>query len=353
MKLDAVDRDAREPDEAALSVGFVLLDKFTLNAFACFIDALRLAADRGGRSRQIHCRWDIMGEAPVRASCGLQVVPDRAFCEPERFNYIAVCGGNDYADPRPAPRLHAFLRSADAAGVGLIGVCTGTFELARAGLLKGRKACVHWNVYDTFRERYPQIDAVPDQIFLESENRVTCAGSAGVADFALHLIARHCGPEKAQRAVRHMMVQDVRPATYPQAHFFSDLTTVRDEVVRRAAHAMEQTLNEPLSTEQLAAEFGVSVRSLERRFRTAVDCTPSAYYRTMRLRYGRFLVERTERQIAAIASECGFADSAHFTRNFKLSFGCVPSAMRRQVRSQPAEGDGCPPQEERAKEVSR
>ncbi len=324
---------ARGGPPAPLSVGFVLLDRFTLNAFSPFIDALRLAADRGGRSRQIHCAWTIMGRNPVAASCGLKVVPDEPLGAPQRFHYIAVCGGNGYLDARPDPQLTSFLREADARGVKLIGVCTGTFEIARAGLMRGHRACVHWNVYDAFREQFPHLDAVPNQIFLDSGTRITCAGSAGVGDFALHLIARHCGPEKAQQAVRHMMLREVRPSTHPQAHFYSDLDGVRDHLVRRAVQLMEQALNEPLTSPQLAAALGVSLRQFERRFHAALGRPPSAYCRDLRLRYAAWLLEHTELPVGAIAGDCGFSDGAHFARLFRAQYACPPSAFRARLRA--------------------
>lgn len=337
MTLHGIDAPITCPQDgvspsAHLSVGFVLLDKFTLNAFSSFIDALRLAADRGGRSRQIHCAWRIMGDEPVRASCGLQVMPDEPLRAPERFDYIAVCGGNGYLQANENLCLSRFLRQADETETRLIGVCTGTFDIARAGLMRGHRACVHWNVYDAFREQFPDIDAVPDRIFLDSGPRITCAGSAGAADLALHLIARHCGPEKAQQAVRHMMLQEIRPSTYPQAHFYSELAQVRDEVVRRAVHLMEQSLNEPMSTLQLAHCLDVSLRRLERRFRRHLGTSPAAYYRELRLRYGAFLLDHTEMSVSEIAGDCGFSDGAHFARQFVALYGAAPSARRVHMR---------------------
>lgn len=334
-------REGPLPDAARLKVGFVLREKFTLNAFSSFIDALRLAADRGGRSRQLRCAWKVMGDGPVRASCGLLATPDEPLGEPGRFDYVAVCGGNGYLDNREDANLAAFLRDAVDAGIPLIGVCTGTFDIARAGLMHGYRACVHWNVYDAFRDQFPGIDAVPDQIFLDGGARITCAGSAGAADLALHLISRHCGSEPAQQVIRHMMLQEMRPATYPQAHFHSDLSGIGDDCVRRAAHLMEQSLNEPITTRQIARHVDVSLRQLERRFREQLDTTPGSYYRSLRLRYGAWLLRHTELSIGTIANDCGFSDGAHFSRHFRNTYGLPPSQLRAGLRGKErAAGDG-------------
>jgi transcriptional regulator GlxA family with amidase domain len=315
----------------ALRVGFILVELFTLNAFSGFIDALRLAADRGGRSRQIHCGWAIMGRECVTASCGLRVTPTAELMNPENFDYVAVCGGNGYLEGWQPDWLTNYLRQADAAGVPLIGVCTGTFNLARAGLMKGYTACVHWNVFDEFRKQFPTIDARPDRLFIDAGDRITCAGSAGSDDLALHLIARHCGHAKAQQATRHMMLQCIRPASYPQAHFYSDLDGVRDATVRSAVHLMEQTLNGPLPLPELARQAGVSLRQLERRFATAFSVSPAGYYRALRLRYGAWLLRHTTDTVTQIASDTGFADAAHFSREFRRAWQMTPSTFRRMT----------------------
>ncbi len=314
----------------ALRVGFVLIDKFTLNAFAGFIDALRLAADRGARSRQIHCGWEIMGAARVQASCGLSVTPTSLPGDPRGFDYIAVCGGNAYLERWQPDWLTDYLGRADQVRVPLIGVCTGTFNIARAGLMNGYTACVHWNVFDAFRDEFPDIDARPDRIFIDAGRRITCAGSAGATDLALHLIARHCGHDKAQQSVRHMMLPTIRPASFPQAHFYSDLSGVRDTRVRRAVHLMEQSLNDPLRLDAIAVGIGTSLRQLERRFVSELGRTPVAFYRDLRIRYGAWLLMHTTSSVTEIANDAGFADTAHFSREFKTRYGATPRDFRRQ-----------------------
>lgn len=320
-----VDRDPK--DCRKLRIGFVLLEKFTLNAFSGFIEAVRLAADQGGRSRQIHCGWEIMGPQAVTASCGLRVTPTSPLADPAAFDYIALCGGNSYLAPQP-DFVDGYLEAAHAARVPLIGLCTGTFNIAAAGLMEGYVACVHWNVVDAFHERFPAIKAVTDRIFIDAGQRVTCAGSSGASDLALHLIARHCGHERAKQSIRHMMLQDIRPSTLPQAHFYSEIASVKDVRVRRAVHFMEQALNDPPSIAALAERMGTSQRQLERLFLAALRETPASYFRKMRLRYGAWMLTHTLDRIAHIAVDSGFADAAHFSREFKALYGLTPRQYR-------------------------
>jgi hypothetical protein len=86
---------AAVPGKSGVSVAFILCPHFTLMPFAAIVDTLRLAADDGDGSRQIHCRWTIVGPSldPVEASCGIKVQPWETFGDPGRFDYLVVVGG--------------------------------------------------------------------------------------------------------------------------------------------------------------------------------------------------------------------------------------------------------------------
>lgn len=328
-----------------LRVGFLLLDSFTLNAFSGFVEAIRLAADHGGRSRQVACGWEVMGQGKITASCGLAVTATAPLIDPAEVDYVAVCGGNGYR-VRSQPRwLDTYLNDVAEAGVPLIGLCTGTFNIARAGLMEGYPACVHWNVVDDFREQFPQIDAYTDRIFLDAGRRITCAGSTGASDLALHLIDRHCGSVYAQQAIRHMMMQGQRAASFPQAHFSKNIQHVKDEVVRRCAALMEQKINMPPPMDVLAAEVGISVRQLDRRFAKALGQTPARYFRAMRLSYAVWRLTHTTDAITQIAADAGFSDSAHFHREFRKAYGTAPRQYQQSTLARGAGGPGSGPRQ--------
>ncbi len=332
----------REPDMPAsveergkpeLSVGFVLLHQFTLAAFSGLIDVLRLAADHGGRSRQIHTGWRVMSMdgMPRTSSAGVTVQVNSGLCaDPGEFDYVAVCGGNDYPNTYMPPALRDWLRLAAASRVRMLGICTGTFALAQADLLGSRSVCVHWNVLDAFRERYPRTRAVVDHLFVDEGDLITCAGSTAAIDLGLYLVARHCGREKTQQAVRHMMLQGMRPAKLPQAHFYADLADIKDIRVRQAAHYIEQRIDNPPSLDAVARYVGVGRRQLERAFHEAIGVSPMAFQRSLRLEYGSWLLKNSPSSITQIALDCGFADGAHFSRDFRARFGVSPRQFQQQ-----------------------
>lgn len=321
------------PPAARLRIGFLLLDKFTLAAFSGLIDVLRLAADHGGRSRKLHASWTVMSldGQPRRSSCGILVTPNGDLMDPADFDYLAVCGGNDYLNDALPESLLAYLRRAAASGVRLLGICTGTFAIARAGLVGPRRVCVHWNVLDAFKQRFPKVQAGVERLFIDEGDLITCAGSTAAIDLGLYLVARHCGRDKAQQAMRHMMLQHMRPAEMPQPHFYAEIGPHLDVRVQQAAQFIEQRLDNPPPVAAIARYVGVSPRQLERLFAVSLGQSPAAFQRGLRLDYARWLILNSKRSLTDIAMGAGFADSAHLSRDFKTAFGETPRSLRRNA----------------------
>ena len=315
--------------QALLSVGFVLAENFTLSAFSLFVDQLRLAGDEGDRSRQILCRWTVMSSRPdpVKASCGVTVGRTSSFLDPRRFNYIVVVGGILHQGRPLDEETIAYLKQADAAGVTLVGLCTGSFILARSGLMTGRKCCVSWYHYQDFLEEFPHHHPVADQLFVVDGDRITCSGGGGTADLATYLIERHIGRSVAQKS-RHVLLLDrARSGSDAQPHP-PVAEGVVDERIRRAMLLMEQHLTDPLPIADIAQRLNLSTRQLERLFQTVAGMRPAAFYRSLRLRYARWLLDNTNRLVTDIALDAGFSDCAHFSRQFKAMHGFTPSETR-------------------------
>jgi transcriptional regulator GlxA family with amidase domain len=320
---------AKSAAPARLSVGFILARNFTLSAFSLFVDQLRLAADEGDRSRQILCRWSVMSElrTPVRASCGVQIAGTAELTDPESFDYIVVVGGLLHAGPQLDKATIAYLQQAAKQGVALVGLCTGSFILARAGLMANRKCCVSWYHCQDFAEEFPEIELVADRLFVADGDRITCAGGGGTADLATTLIERHVGRSIAQKSRHVLMLDRARAGSDAQPHP-PMVEAVLDERVRRAMLLMEQNMTDPLPIAEIALRLRLSMRQLERLFRSAVGSGPTQFYRSLRLRYARWLLDNTSRQITDIAIDAGFADCAHFSRHFKSAYGFAPSQRR-------------------------
>ncbi len=313
-----------------LSVGFILARRFTLCAFANFVDVLRLAADEGDRSRPILCEWSVLSESmdPVASSCGVTVQPSERLGDPARFDYIVVVGGLLEEIPNIGPAYTRFLARAAAAGVPLVGVCTGAFLLHRAGLMDGYRACVSWFCHADFLEQFDGLEPISDQIFVVDRDRLTCAGGASSAHLAAYLVEKHVGRAQASKSLHIMIIDDALRPEKPQPGIPLDFRT-EDPMVRRALLLMQQRIDAPLSVAELARQMGNSKRQLERHFRTALDTSPQAAFLDIRLSFARHLLEATDKPISAIAVECGFCDSSHLSRMFRRRYDSTPFEIRK------------------------
>lgn len=316
-----------------LSVGFVLVPDFTMLALAGFLDTLRLAADEGDRSRPIDCGWTLMTEdgGPVRASNGVLVEPDGALAPPESFDYVAVIGGTLHKGLRAGDRLLDWLREAAKRKVPLIGACTGSFVLAQAGLMAGRRCCVSWFHQAEFELDFPGIQVVADQLFVHDRDRITCAGGTSVIHLASHLVERHVGEGRSAKGLRVMLEERAREAGTPQPlPALPGLDRVRNPRVRRAMLLMERTLSQPTPLDQVARAVSLSTRQLHRLFVAQTGQAPSAFRERLRLGRAEAMLCDSRLPITDIALRCGFADAAHFARRFRSAHGVSPASYRRQ-----------------------
>ncbi|MER9793290.1 GlxA family transcriptional regulator [Mesorhizobium sp. M0213] len=320
---------------APLSVGFLLLHRFTLGAFANFVDVLRLAADEGDRSRPIRCQWRIISPdmSPILSSCGVAISPHERIGDLGRFDYLVVVGGVlEEESLLVDTRFDNHLRDGAAAGVPLVGLCTGSFILHRAGLMHGYKCCVSWFHNSDFLRLFDGLLAVSDQIYVVDRDRLTCSGGSSAAHLAAFLVDRHLGKAAAAKSLRIMMFDQAAKGETAQPTG-SLQVVVRDEIVKRAVLMMQNNLEVPLTIGRLADKLDISKRRVERHFRSELRSSPQAVYTQIRLDHARHLLLRTVKSISEIALECGFCDVSHFSRVFRSHYLRTPKQFQSELRS--------------------
>ena len=317
---------------AKIKVAFVLAPRFTLTAFAGFIDVLRLAADEGDRSRQVECEWTVLGQPgeAIVSSSGAEVRAWEPLERPERFDYVVVVGG--LLQGKVAAPVYAFLKSAAKAGVPLVGLCTGSFVLARAGLLNGYVTCVSWFHREDFTREFPRLRLVTNQMYMVDRDRMTCAGGTSVVHLAAHLIEKHCGRAFANKSLRILLEDQPLPSHTPQPEA-EVARKAQDWFVRRAMLLIEQKLSQPQPINEVVSELGIGIRQLERRFFADAGMTMRDYRSQLRLARARWMIENTDLSLTEIGLECGFGGCSHFSRAFTQRFRVRPSAVRRHSHS--------------------
>jgi transcriptional regulator GlxA family with amidase domain len=317
-----------DPQPSQLRIGFVLMPKFTLTAFSGFVDTLRLAADEGDRSRARRCQWAVLG-APgeaITASCGLQVLADTPLESDAAYDYIVVVGGLLSAQ-KSQGAVHRSLRRFAERGMPLVGLCTGSFVLARAGLLKGYVACVSWFHRQEFKAEFAGHRVLSNQMYVMDRDRLTCAGGTSVAHLAAALVEKHINRAEAVKALRILIEQQPLPANTLQPEAVLSVQA-QDRLVHKAMLLMEQKLSDTPDFEQLAAQLGLGRRQLERRFTADIAMSPAQYLRQLRLSQARWMLAHTAATPADIALECGVGDGSRLAKIIRAATGMSPLAYR-------------------------
>ena len=329
------------PDsEPRLKLGFLLQPEFTLMALSSMLEALRVAADQGGRSRQIQCRWNIMTPSAVelQSSSGLIVQPDIKLLPPEEFDYVVVVGGLLSAHKKIEAGFYDYIRTAAHSRTPLIGACTGSFLLARAGVMEGYRSCVHHYHRDAFETEFPNLQVNSDQLYLIDRDRITCPGGGSPMDVAVHLINQHCGEDSARKVMNLFIFDEARSGRHPQSHFSSEwIGSIHSPLVERAISIMQSAISKPRKITDIASILSVSSKKLEREFQKHLSASPKSFYQRLRLDRALWLLRHTDSSLSIISSQCGYADASHFTLVFKKHFKLTPRAAR--IKLQQGEDD--------------
>jgi len=321
-----------ELSKVKISVAFILLHEFTLFAFSGFIDALRIAGDEADNSRQRDCKWTVISPTlqPIRSNSGVEVIPWETFTEnPADFDYLAVVGGRVEPQRNTDPRITDYIRRVADNGGFIIGICTATFVLARAGIMKGRKCCIHWVHREEFEYEFPEIPVDSDTIFIEDRNLITCSGGRSAVDVALYLIEKHCGAASARKGATGLVIESLREGYMPQpnmeASWFSDIT---HPLIKRAITIMNQFISRPVLMAEIARHLQVSENTLYRVFDKVIGISPAKLLRIMRLAHGHWSLHNTKVSISQIAYSYQFSDASHFTQTHRKFYGMTPTQAR-------------------------
>ncbi|MEV5530869.1 GlxA family transcriptional regulator [Streptomyces prunicolor] len=248
---------------------------------------------------------------------------------------LVVPGRPDNVVPRGAAVLDA-IRRTHARGARVMSLCTGSFALAEAGLLEGRRATTHWMWADRFRALHPRVRLEPDVLFVDDGDILTASGSAAALDLGLHVVRRDHGAEIANAVSRRLVFAAHRDGG--QRQFVErPLPDVLDESLAPLLAWAQERLGEPLTVAELSARAAVSPATLHRRFRTQLGTTPLAWLTGERVALACRLIERGEERLDVVAARCGLGTGANLRVRLRKETGLSPSAYRR--RFGPAAGE--------------
>ncbi|WP_422049764.1 GlxA family transcriptional regulator [Shimia sp.] len=304
---------------------FVLLENFTLLSFASAIDCLRLANRRLGRE---HYTWNLCGEGGDATNCstGTSLKLDTDLEELHRDDTIVLCGGAD-VQQATTKRLLNWLRREARRGPAIVGLCTASYTMAKAGLLDGKRATIHWENQDSFAEEFEEIE-LSKAVFTADGNRMTTAGGTASIDLFLKIIAQDLGEEVANWVADQQIYNSIRTDQDTQRLSVPTRIGVRHPKLSMVIQMMEANIEEPISPSLLAKEVGMSTRQLERLFRRYLNRSPKRYYMELRLQKARNLLMQTDMSVINVALACGFASPSHFSKCYRAHYETTPYRER-------------------------
>lgn len=298
-------------------VVFVLVPKLHLLDLAGAAQVFSTAADVLAETGGAGYRLRYVAEAPeVPTAQGLPVRAETAWPVLGPDDLVMVPG---WRSPGTAggPRLTASqcrtLAEHHARGGTVASVCSGAFALGQAGLLDGRRCTTHHDLQDELASRFPAASVVRDVLYTEDGRVVTSAGIASGIDLALHLVAVRHGPAVAARVAREMVVYARRNGDEPQASAMLRYRSHLSDTVHRVQDRIDADYAAPLRLPSLAAESGVSQRTLTRQFAEATGMTPLRYQSVLRLERAEHLIGQGA-TVDAAARAVGFADGRMLRR---------------------------------------
>lgn len=303
-----------------ITITFLLFDQFSNLCLANCLEPLR-SANAVSRAAIFDWRIVTLDGDPTNSSSGMQVLPHGKASEMERCDYLFTICSYDHAR-HDTSRTRQALRGAATKAKTLVGMDTGPWLLASAGLLTGRRATLHWDLQDAFAERFLDIEVERARVIRDGPV-ITCAGAMSALDLMMDLIALHAGMATRLDVEDQFMHGSDTSAVPPQS----------DALVQGALAQMRAHVERPLPLGAIARRLHCQPRTLDRRFRSALGAPPGTVYRHIRLSEARKLLDSTTLPIGEIAVRCGYESPAALARAMRLRYGAAPTQLRSDART--------------------
>jgi len=293
-------------------------------------DASSALTGAGELSRLFDVQLVGLSRSPVACKDGVQLHPAVTAAQLKVPDLVVIPGLDDDLDPslgRNRPWV-PHIRRWHTAGTRIAASCTGAFLAAEAGVLAGRPATTHWLFADELQRRHPSIDVRADRMIIDTGDVITSGGATAFLTLVVYLLERFGGHDRANLAAKMLLIDGHRPSQLPYVAGLPGRSH-DDPIVHEIQAHIDAHLDEPLRISKLASQFGLSSRTLTRRFVTATGHAPQAYLSAARVQHAKRLLETTTHSVDQIRLLAGYHDAAAFRRAFKLGTGLSPNDYRR------------------------
>lgn len=265
---------------------------------------------------------------PLRATGGLAIHVPHGLDVLDAADTIVIPGWRDMAEPPPPALADALLR-AHARGARIATICSGTFVLAHAGLLDGRKATTHWRYLDRLAQDFPLVDVQQGVLYAQDERIVTSAGSAAGLDMLLHLVRSDYGVDVAGRVAQRLVIPAHRDGDQAQL-VARPLPSLGENSIAHLMDWVRENLRAEHTVASMAIQARMGTRSFQRHFKDRTGQTPLAWLVRERVTLAAQILEtRPSLAIDAIADLAGLGSAESLRRHFRTHGMPSPARFRR------------------------
>jgi transcriptional regulator GlxA family with amidase domain len=224
-----------------------------------------------------------------------------------------------------------WVRAMHDGGADVASICTGAFVLAEAGLLDGTTATTHWIAQDLFRQRYPRVRILSEQIVVDHGRVCTSGGATSFLTLTAYLVQKYCGAEAARQMSKIFLI-DINKGPQTAYAIFSTQKNHTDRAILEAQEMIERQSSRELSVVELARRVNMSSRNFIRRFKAATGNTPIEYIQRARIEAAKHALESGSDPVDSVATRIGYEDVGSFRSVFKKVTGVSPTEYRKRYR---------------------
>jgi len=223
--------------------------------------------------------------------------------------------------------LVTWIKAMNRKGTEVASLCIGSYFLAEAGVLSGKSCTSHWRAIGDMKQRYPEINMLPDAVITDQDGVYTSGGAFSSLNLILYLVEKFCGREVGIQISKNFSIDMDRIS---QAHFavFHGQRGHKDEEILKAQTYIEQNYQDKITVDEIAGRTYMSKRNFIRRFKNATHNTPIEYIQRVKVEAAKKSLEATTNSINEIMYEAGYSDPKSFRSVFKRITGLTPVAYR-------------------------
>ncbi|MYW62995.1 helix-turn-helix domain-containing protein [Streptomyces sp. SID8379] len=272
---------------------------------------------------------------PVRTEAGYDLLVTAGLDALERADTVLVPGWQRSPGAEVPEAVVAAVRRAHERGARIVGLCSGAFVLAAAGLLDGRRAATHWARAAELAARFPRVRVDPAVLYVDHGDVATSAGGAAAVDLCLHLVSHDQGAAYALRIARQLVMPPHREGCQLQYAELPASGPVADSLAP-LLEWLSGRLDQPVTVAEMAVRAQVSARTLTRRFTEQLGISPGRWLLDRRIAATRALLEETDLPVETIARRVGLSSAVNLRRRFHEALRTTPAAYRRAFRTRRA-----------------